>query len=104
MELEPELARVFLEEARAQLGVLGDGARPRSARLSAAEGLSTAAGLCGLADVKGAAEAAAATLRAGAEPDAHELARLLMGVTPAAGIEPGELDQLLVAFRQEAAE
>jgi chemotaxis protein histidine kinase CheA/CheY-like chemotaxis protein len=105
MELERELAEVFLAEARGHLAAVGDAARPRPARAAAAAGLSTAAGLLGLAEIKAAAEAALARLRIGDEPDTAGLAALLDGVVTApAGLDRAELDQILTAFNAEVVE
>jgi chemosensory pili system protein ChpA (sensor histidine kinase/response regulator) len=116
MELERELAEVFLEEARGHLALIADAARPLPARGAAAEALSAAAGLVGLDAVKAAAEAALAALRGGAEPRLAELEAALDRVAGGAprrsaprsaepsGLDAGEQEQLLAAFRAEAAE
>lgn len=125
MELEYELAAVFVEEALGQLAILGGPDRPRPLRIAAAQGLATAAGLIGITQIQACAESAQATLRAGEEPDAEvvELGRLLDAIprlaperldswhaeSRPAGDAPVDLDtaeliEILSAFRAEAAE
>src|SRR5262249_5191041 len=83
---------------------LGDPARPRAARVAAAGSLSTAAGLLGLVDIKTAAETALTALRGGIEPEAAPIAALLDGLGAVPILAPHEQEQLLAAFRAEAAE
>ena len=106
MELARELAGVFLEEARGHLATLTRDGAERAARLSAARSLATAAGLVGLPAVKSAAEDAAGAIARGASADepARQLSRLLEELSSTSGFDPGELESLLVAFREEATE
>ncbi len=108
MELERELAGVFLEEAREHLSALLREGGERGARLMAARSLATAAGLVGLAEVKAAADDAAAALARGVSPDepARRLAELIedLSASTSSGFAASELESLLVAFREEASE
>jgi chemotaxis protein histidine kinase CheA/ActR/RegA family two-component response regulator len=105
MELDRDLAEVFLEEAREHLAQL-EGAASRPLKAAAARSLATAAGLVGLDEIKAAADEAAAALARGgdAAPAARRVAALLAALQPAAegGLDASELAQLLVSFREEA--
>jgi len=108
VELEPELAEIFVDEARGHVAVVADAAQSRQARLSAARTLATAAGLCGLGELKAAAELTAESIAALDEATAAAAVRtieaLLASVTPAAAVTDVELGELLAGFREEAGE
>lgn len=75
MNLDRELAGIFLEEARGHLRVLEDPAQPARARVEAAHGLKGAAGLVGLDELRGAAAEAERLLRLGDASAAEVIAR-----------------------------
>src|SRR3990170_1050265 len=69
MDLDREIALVFLEEARGHLRTLGDTGLGRARRQEAAHALEHAAGVCGLGAVKAAAGEAERVLGAGGAGD-----------------------------------
>jgi chemotaxis protein histidine kinase CheA len=111
---DAELAHVFLEEASAHLTVLADAARARAARLEAARGLATAAGLVGQDAIREHAEAAARALAAGDEAGVAAQVAVARAQLDAAApavesvggelFAPAELGELMAGFREEAAE
>src|SRR5262249_40939117 len=79
-------------------------------RVGAARGLATAAGLCGLADIKGGAELAGRAIAAFDEAAAAGAVAALEGqlaalaAPPPSAIAPAEMNELLAGFREEAGE
>lgn len=111
MRLEPELAQVFLEEARLHLGVLRDEARGAADRIKAAGELRGAAGLVGIDEVRDAANDAERWLRAGDATRARQaieqasaiLAELALEEAPALSSFDSEETRLIQQmFREEA--
>jgi chemotaxis protein histidine kinase CheA len=94
--LEPELARVFLEEARTHLSALSDEVQPRDTRARAATALRDAAGRLGLDEVTATAGAAAQALaRDGGLPPpvVARLIALLADLEPERTALPPIIDQ-----------
>ncbi len=112
-QLADELTRVFLEDARAQLAVLADEARPREARLVAADALKGAAGLVGLGKVRDAAGEAFDDLVARRATASAAITRLVTLIDALAapgggagpdGFDAAEAEFLRRFFRAEANE
>ncbi|MBI4509565.1 MAG: response regulator [Deltaproteobacteria bacterium] len=118
MEVEREIALVFLEEARRHLQVLRDTSAPMSTRIESAQGLQGAAALVGAAEIKEIACIAEGHLREGNEqfigPLALQLgARLekvsaeaaaFAGADLASGFDAAEMALVRSVFAEEAHE